>query len=423
MGETTARPTVDAPTAACGRCGAVAKPGRKFCSQCGAPLNDVGADAGLTPPGPPAASLRCPSCGAQTQAARKFCLDCGAHLAGANTGMDSWPAGVSHPAAPSAGAEVKAVEPATGRARRSARSAQSRRSSKAGPVAAVVILGIIAGGGAAFVYQHRARVRVESANSAAQVAGNGTSAPSPAALDVQPAPAGAVQEANGTEGDQGRGLAGVVRAAPAASSRITAGEAQGGKKPSLPPLKRQQAQPVVTPPVTGAATPAVADTQATPIALPVQTPPAPAAAGGKPAASAPSPPPALLAQAVTPGSATPTSPASSPVPLPAAPLAAAPKTVALARVGGRIQAAKLIFHPQLQYPAIAKEAGVEGLVRLQAVINKDGTIKDLKIISGHRLLARTAVDGVKQWRYQPTLLDGAPIEVETEIDVDFKLPR
>ncbi|HEV2176720.1 MAG TPA: energy transducer TonB [Terriglobia bacterium] len=93
------------------------------------------------------------------------------------------------------------------------------------------------------------------------------------------------------------------------------------------------------------------------------------------------------------------------------------------RVGGQVQAAKLIFHPQLEYPAIAKEAGVEGLVRLRAVINKDGTIKDLKIINGHRLLAGAAVDGVRHWRYQPTLLDGAPIEVETEIDVDFKLPH
>ena len=60
-------------------------------------------------------------------------------------------------------------------------------------------------------------------------------------------------------------------------------------------------------------------------------------------------------------------------------------------------------------------------MEFEAVIGKDGTIEELKVLRGHPLLVKAALDAVRQWRYQPTLLNGEPIEVVTEITVNFKL--
>jgi protein TonB len=98
-----------------------------------------------------------------------------------------------------------------------------------------------------------------------------------------------------------------------------------------------------------------------------------------------------------------------------------PKTPKRIRVGGQVEAAKLIFKPTPEYPPLAKMARIQGTVRLEAIIANDGTIQDLKVLSGHPLLVKAALDAVKQWRYQPTLLNGEPVEVVTEIDVNFTL--
>ena len=105
-------------------------------------------------------------------------------------------------------------------------------------------------------------------------------------------------------------------------------------------------------------------------------------------------------------------------PPPPPPKAATPQRI---RVGGQVEAAKLIFNPTPEYPPLAKMARIQGTVRLEAIISKDGTIQDLKVLSGHPLLVKSALDAVKQWRYQPTLLNGEPVEVVTEIDVNFTL--
>jgi len=105
-------------------------------------------------------------------------------------------------------------------------------------------------------------------------------------------------------------------------------------------------------------------------------------------------------------------------PPPPPPKAATPKRI---RVGGQVEQAKWIFHPTPEYPPLAKMARIQGGVRLEAVISKDGTIQDLKVISGHPLLVKSALDAVSRWRYQPTLLNGEPVEVVTEIDVNFTL--
>jgi protein TonB len=86
-----------------------------------------------------------------------------------------------------------------------------------------------------------------------------------------------------------------------------------------------------------------------------------------------------------------------------------------------VESAKLIFAPKPEYPPLAKMARIQGTVRLDATISKDGTIQDLKVISGHPLLVRAALDAVQRWRYQPTLLNGDSVEVATEIDVNFTL--
>ena len=91
------------------------------------------------------------------------------------------------------------------------------------------------------------------------------------------------------------------------------------------------------------------------------------------------------------------------------------------RVGGNVEAAKAIYAPTPEYPPLAKMARVQGMVRLSAIIAKDGTIIDLKVISGNPLLAPAALAAVRQYRYQPTLLNGQPVEVDTEIDVNFTL--
>ncbi len=91
------------------------------------------------------------------------------------------------------------------------------------------------------------------------------------------------------------------------------------------------------------------------------------------------------------------------------------------RIGGNIQAVKLIQQPKPVYPPDAKEARIQGVVKLEAWIGKDGTIKNLNVISGHPLLAAAALDAVRQWVYSPTLLNGEPVDVDTEIDVNFTL--
>jgi protein TonB len=101
------------------------------------------------------------------------------------------------------------------------------------------------------------------------------------------------------------------------------------------------------------------------------------------------------------------------------------KTVTPKRItiGGNVQQAKLVRQPKPVYPPLAKQARISGVVHLAAVISKDGTIQDLKVISGHPLLIPSALEAVKQWVYQPTLLNGEPVEVSTQIDVNFTLSQ
>jgi periplasmic protein TonB len=91
------------------------------------------------------------------------------------------------------------------------------------------------------------------------------------------------------------------------------------------------------------------------------------------------------------------------------------------RIGGNVMQAKAIDHPNPVYPAIARAAHVQGTVVLHAIIGKDGTIQQLQLMSGPPLLVNAAMDAVRQWRYQPTQLNGDAVDVDTTISVVFTL--
>jgi len=115
-------------------------------------------------------------------------------------------------------------------------------------------------------------------------------------------------------------------------------------------------------------------------------------------------------------------PSAAPPPPPPPP--AAPKkdpTPQRIKIGGNVQGAKIIRKPSPVYPQLAKSARVSGVVHLAAIIAKDGTIQELHSLGGPALLIQAAMDAVKQWVYQPTMLNGEPVQVETTIDVNFSL--
>ena len=115
-----------------------------------------------------------------------------------------------------------------------------------------------------------------------------------------------------------------------------------------------------------------------------------------------------------------TSPVAPPPPAPATPktLERAPGPV---HVSGGVQAAKIIRRVLPSYPQLAKQARISGTVHLIGIIGKDGSIQNLRVVGGHPLLVNAALDAVRQWLYQPTLLSGEPVEVIAPIDVNFTL--
>jgi protein TonB len=100
-----------------------------------------------------------------------------------------------------------------------------------------------------------------------------------------------------------------------------------------------------------------------------------------------------------------------------------PKPTAPTRVkqGGNVTAASIIQQTRPLYPALARQARIQGNVVLHAIIDKDGKVAQLEVISGHPLLVQAALDAVKQWRYKPTQLNGDPVEVDTTITVTFTM--
>lgn len=109
-------------------------------------------------------------------------------------------------------------------------------------------------------------------------------------------------------------------------------------------------------------------------------------------------------------------PTSNTTPAPIPTLKAAPPP----RIS-RMMEGNLIYKPQPAYPPMARAARIQGPVLLRAIISKAGTIENLQTLSGHPLLVPAALEAVKQWRYRPYVLNGEPVEVETQITVNFIL--
>ncbi len=98
----------------------------------------------------------------------------------------------------------------------------------------------------------------------------------------------------------------------------------------------------------------------------------------------------------------------------------APKRI---RVGGNVEAANIVQKVTPIYPAEAKANRVQGSVRFTVVIGKDGRVQSVTLVSGDPVLAQAAKDAVQQWVYKPTLLNGDPVEVMTQVDVNFTLSQ
>src|SRR3954469_14196428 len=102
----------------------------------------------------------------------------------------------------------------------------------------------------------------------------------------------------------------------------------------------------------------------------------------------------------------------------AVPKIATPQRV---RVSSGVQSGLLVRKVPPAYPPLARQARIQGSVVLQAQISKEGNIENLQLISGHPMLAPAAIEAVKQWKYKPYLLNGEPVEVETQVQVNFTL--
>lgn len=98
-----------------------------------------------------------------------------------------------------------------------------------------------------------------------------------------------------------------------------------------------------------------------------------------------------------------------------------PQPPLVVRQSEGVQAAQLITRIEPIYPPAALAMHMSGTVRLKAIIAMDGTVKQLDVLSGNPILARSALDAVRRWRYRPTLLNNQPVEVETDITVIFQL--
>jgi protein TonB len=115
-----------------------------------------------------------------------------------------------------------------------------------------------------------------------------------------------------------------------------------------------------------------------------------------------------------------------PAPVPAKqaePAARAPEPPQMIPIGGKVLEGKILKRVIPAYPPLAQNMRISGTVRLEGIIGRDGAVRELKVISGHPLLVKPALEAVRQWLYRPTLLNGEPVEVNAPIDVHFILSQ
>lgn len=93
------------------------------------------------------------------------------------------------------------------------------------------------------------------------------------------------------------------------------------------------------------------------------------------------------------------------------------------RVSQSVEEGLILNKVKPVYPPLARQAHIQGTVILKVLINKSGDVENMQLFSGHPMLAPAALDAVKQWKYKPYLLNGEPVEVETRVSVNFRLPE
>jgi protein TonB len=105
--------------------------------------------------------------------------------------------------------------------------------------------------------------------------------------------------------------------------------------------------------------------------------------------------------------------------MPASPNLPKPSPATL-RVSQGVSQGLLIKRVQPKYPSSALATHAEGAVQIEATVDKQGNVTNLKVLSGQTVLARAALEAVRQWRYKPYYLNGQPVEIQTQITVNFK---
>jgi protein TonB len=103
------------------------------------------------------------------------------------------------------------------------------------------------------------------------------------------------------------------------------------------------------------------------------------------------------------------------------PVPAAPTPRAPVRVGGRVMEPRVISNPPPVYPPLAKQAKIQGDVQIDAVIDIHGNVVEMQVISGHPLLINAALDALRRWKYQPTILNDEPVPVQLIVTIRFRM--
>jgi TonB family protein len=93
------------------------------------------------------------------------------------------------------------------------------------------------------------------------------------------------------------------------------------------------------------------------------------------------------------------------------------------RVGGRVRQPRGIVRTQPAYPTLAREARIQGDVTIDSILDEEGNIVEMKVISGHPFLYQAALSALKKWKYEPTYLNDKPIAVEMIVTVTFQLSQ
>ncbi len=104
----------------------------------------------------------------------------------------------------------------------------------------------------------------------------------------------------------------------------------------------------------------------------------------------------------------------------AAEVAAQPPGAAPQRIRGGSTAGVLRYVDPV-YPPLARQARIQGVVRLNVIVAKDGAPQNISVVSGHPLLVPAAMEAVRQWQWHPALVNGQPVEIVTQVDVPFSL--